>query len=256
MKTTLAVIVTGTFLVLQAQGAASQSLETLSKESWTSFEEQARSPDPAKTSQAVESVEGVAAGPEQKKAAKPAKPVKSSSRWGISFDVRDWKACLDWMSMDIDVIVDGERFSFNPSCSFSFSRGFKTKKGVQCRVEAGMCSSFYPENAFEVRCDGGLRGEIGIPCKDSGDDGVLIEPDWESCVDGWNTMSVRVTVEDEHFEFHPSCDWQFSERFQTKAGGSCYAESGMCTSWHPKNRFEVVCEKGQEGFVTIPCRSR
>ncbi len=262
----LAVLMLGAVPGIRAEEPPSPALESLKK--------QAAKLAPGQTAKTPESIAGVEAKMPALKTTDEAQPAGrravlapirksvggagplSTSARNLRFQVRDWKACLDWMTMDIDVIVDDERFSFHPNCDFSFNRSFKTKKGKQCRVEAGMCSSWYPENAFAVRCDGGIRGEIGIPCKDSGDDGVLIEPDWESCVDGWMSMSVKVTVEAESFEFHPNCDWQFSERFETKAGGSCQVESGMCTSWHPKNRFEVTCEKGQRGFATIPCKSR
>lgn len=189
-------------------------------------------------------------------AKKPAKAISIASSRSIRFEVDDWEECLDWSRMDIDVLVEGERFEFRPSCGFTFREKFTTQKGKQCRVKAGMCTVFDPENAFEVVCDDGQRGKIGIACDDENDDGVLIEPDWESCVEGWNSMSMRVSIEGESFEFHPSCDWSFSERFETKAGGTCVAESGMCTDWDPENRFEVTCDNGQEAMVSIPCQSR
>ncbi|MFC1679100.1 hypothetical protein ACFL2T_02690 [Elusimicrobiota bacterium] len=190
----------------------------------------------------------------QKPAKKPAKAASIAKSRTIRFDVDDWKECLDWSRMDIGVLIDGERFQFNPSCGFTFRKEFATQKGKQCRVRAGMCSSFSPENAFAVECDDGQSGELGIACDDENDNGVLIEPDWESCAEYGRTMSVRISVQGEDFEFHPDCDWSFSERFETTAGGTCLAESGMCTSWDPKNRFEVTCDNGQEAMVSIPCQ--
>jgi len=74
--------------------------------------------------------------------------------------------CIDgWISMDINVSVNGERFNFDPSCNFSFDDTIKTSSGMECRVEAGMCSSFSPQKRFEVTCDDGSSEEIPIKCK-------------------------------------------------------------------------------------------
>jgi hypothetical protein len=69
-----------------------------------------------------------------------------------------------WISMDVDVTVDSESFSFDPSCRFSFDDSFKTKKGLKCDVRAGMCSVFSPKNQFEVSCDDGSSEKVIIDC--------------------------------------------------------------------------------------------
>ncbi|MEM7645573.1 MAG: hypothetical protein AAF203_01575 [Pseudomonadota bacterium] len=77
----------------------------------------------------------------------------------------DESDCLDgWISMDVTIKVDGERFEFDPSCSFSFDENFKTKAGNRCEVEAGMCSSFSPQKKLQVKCSNGAREEIDIHC--------------------------------------------------------------------------------------------
>lgn len=172
----------------------------------------------------------------------------------IDFEVPDWDACLTWLGFDITVLVDGEEFEFDPSCGFNFTESFTTKKGIDCEVEAGMCTSWDPEGRFEVECDG-VREGISIVCKDSTDDGISIEPDWDDCVDGWLSMDITVTVGEESFDFNPSCSFSFSDSIQTEAGGLCEIESGMCSDWEPKESFEVTCEKGQEASVTIPCKN-
>lgn len=74
--------------------------------------------------------------------------------------------CKDsWISMDVTVEVDGESFSFDPSCEFSFNKDFKTKKGLSCKAQAGMCSSFSPRNRFEVSCDDGSQEGVQIECQ-------------------------------------------------------------------------------------------
>ena len=57
-----------------------------------------------------------------------------------------------WMSMDVVVKVDDEVFNFSPSCKFSFTKKFETKNGLECEVNAGMCSSFSPKNRIEATC--------------------------------------------------------------------------------------------------------
>ncbi len=73
--------------------------------------------------------------------------------------------CIDgWMSMDIEVTIDGEDFDFNPSCNFSFSEKNQTQTGKSCKIEAGMCSGFSPEEEFQIECDDGRVAEIDILC--------------------------------------------------------------------------------------------
>lgn len=79
----------------------------------------------------------------------------------------DKNDCLrGWISMDVEVRVDGLKFDFSPSCNFSFLREFKTVKGMKCRINAGMCSAFSPKNKFEVRCDDGAFESVKILCLD------------------------------------------------------------------------------------------
>ncbi len=80
----------------------------------------------------------------------------------ISTDEDD---CLrGWLSMDVTVIVDSEKFIFDPSCNFSFDRSFKTKSGVACTIKAGMCSGFSPRNKIEVDCEGSLTQSVPVKC--------------------------------------------------------------------------------------------
>ena len=69
------------------------------------------------------------------------------------------------ISTDIEVEVDGEKFNFDPSCRFSFSKSIKTKSGNSCEIKAGMCSSFSPKNLFEVKCKDGSKASIPIRCE-------------------------------------------------------------------------------------------
>lgn len=80
----------------------------------------------------------------------------------ISHDESD---CRDgWASMDVVVSVDVERFRFEPSCNFSFSQSFQTSQGLTCQIEAGMCSSFSPQERIEVRCDDGGSDSVSVDC--------------------------------------------------------------------------------------------
>lgn len=90
--------------------------------------------------------------------------VQDAGAWTrITID-NDRNDCLNgWISMDVRVDVDGESFSFDPSCSFSFSQSFSTRAGVSCRADAGMCSSFSPYHQFEVTC-GTSREYVDISC--------------------------------------------------------------------------------------------
>lgn len=77
----------------------------------------------------------------------------------------DENDCVDgWISMDVTVEVGSESFRFDPSCSFSFDDQFTTSSGVECKVEAGMCSNFSPEKRFEVSCDDGSSSGVDIKC--------------------------------------------------------------------------------------------
>ena len=76
----------------------------------------------------------------------------------------DTDDCINgWMSMDVVVSVDDEVFRFDPSCKFSFSKTFKTKNGFECKIDAGMCSSFSPKNRIEVACPN--LSVISVPVK-------------------------------------------------------------------------------------------
>jgi hypothetical protein len=81
----------------------------------------------------------------------------------IDNDEDDCKAAR--ISMDVTVKVDGESFDFDPSCEFSFNKDFKTKSGLSCQAQAGMCSSFSPRNRFEVSCEDGSREGVVIECE-------------------------------------------------------------------------------------------
>jgi hypothetical protein len=67
-------------------------------------------------------------------------------------------------SMDVDVTVDGEHFSFSPSCVFSYDDSIVTSTGLQCVVAAGMCSALSPKGRFEVSCSDTSDESIGIRC--------------------------------------------------------------------------------------------
>lgn len=85
-------------------------------------------------------------------------PLLASAQVEIDNDETD---CLEgWLSMDVRVFVNGERFDFRPSCDFSFDTTFKTSQGEECVIEAGMCSGFGPEKTFDVRCE--RSGQFGI----------------------------------------------------------------------------------------------
>jgi len=88
---------------------------------------------------------------------------------GVYIEIdNDEDDCIDgWISMDVTVRVDGEEFDFNPSCDFSFSDNFITNTGLNCEVDAGMCSGFSPDGRFEVECEDGSSEEIDIECPDA-----------------------------------------------------------------------------------------
>lgn len=167
----------------------------------------------------------------------------------------DDKDCLEGkMSMDVAVKIDGEKFDLDPSCSFSFSRTLKTKSGKECEVRAGMCSSFSPENLFEVKCRDGAKASVPISCKsESSRHGDLeIDAD-QDCAKGRMSTDVEIKINGQKYKFDPSCRFSFSKDFKTKEGVSCKVEAGMCSSFSPKNRFEIKCDNGVKGSVGIRC---
>lgn len=82
----------------------------------------------------------------------------------IKIDLDENDCINSWVSMDVTVRVDQERFSFNPSCKFSFSKNFKTKDGTSCTINAGMCSQFSPRNKLEVNCKDSFSKSVAIKC--------------------------------------------------------------------------------------------
>ena len=89
-------------------------------------------------------------------------PAEAIGRVQIENDKSD---CVNgWVSMDVTVRVDGETFKFTPSCKFSFNESFKTKEGRECRIDAGMCSSFSPTNKIEVVCKPGSQDSVTVDC--------------------------------------------------------------------------------------------
>ena len=168
---------------------------------------------------------------------------------GINIEPKE-NGCLRRSTMDVAVTVDGEKFNLSPSCSFTNS--FKTKGGNVCEVSAGMCSSFSPKNLFEVKCKDGSKASIPILCKT--DSKILIESDQLACAKGrTSSMKITVVLRQQKFDFSPSCFFSFSKEFKTKEGIECNIKAGMCSSFSPKNKFEVLCEDGAKGSTDIQC---
>lgn len=89
-------------------------------------------------------------------------PTEAGTRIQIDNDKSD---CVNgWVSMDVNVRIDDEIFKFTPSCKFSFNENFKTKDGVECKIDAGMCSAFSPRNKIEVSCAGGFQDFVLVDC--------------------------------------------------------------------------------------------
>lgn len=70
-----------------------------------------------------------------------------------------------WSSMDVRIQIDNENFTFNPSCNYSFNKSFKTKSGVTCQVNSGMCSSFSPRQQIYVSCNNSSRDTKTFECQ-------------------------------------------------------------------------------------------
>lgn len=88
----------------------------------------------------------------------------SFGRSNIRIDSDKDKCVQGWISMDVNVTVNGEGFKFDPSCKFSFDQDFATSKGIKCRINAGMCSSFSPANKIEVECRDGSQESVTVAC--------------------------------------------------------------------------------------------
>lgn len=185
---------------------------------------------------------------------KSVKSVVRPKKFGPVSIETDWRDCLDGrISMDVDVRVDGEQFSFSPSCSFSFDNSFTTKKGRSCEVSAGMCSAFSPEKRFEVSCEGLSDEGVDIQCPGDFKGDIEIDADLQDCVDGWMSMDIKISVGGESKDLDLSCGWREDRTFQTRAGGTCRVLSGMCSGWSPERRLDITCEKGQKASMPIMC---
>lgn len=90
----------------------------------------------------------------------------------------------------------------------------------------------------------------------SGDEEVKINFDKPKCLQGSMSMDIEVTVKKETFKFSPSCSFSFSNDFKTKDGTKCSIKAGMCSSFSPKERFEVECDKLKKATVGIPCKGK
>jgi len=66
-------------------------------------------------------------------------------------------------------------------------------------------------------------------------------------------MDVTVKVDDEKFEFDPSCGFSFDEDFKTKSGINCEIKAGMCSAFSPKNKIEVTCGSEKKS-VPVRCK--
>lgn len=82
---------------------------------------------------------------------------------------------------------------------------------------------------------------------------IEIETDEYDCIDGWISMDVTVTVDEETFDFSPSCSFSFSESFVTSKGTQCEIEAGMCSGFSPEKKLEVTCEDLSTEYVEILC---
>jgi len=187
------------------------------------------------------------------------RPTRRDNGRGIAIRPEDYKACADGdMSMDVDVYIDGEKFSMNPSCAFSFDEDIETRKGVECEIEAGMCSPFSPKGRFVVECEDDRKASIPILCKNDDDgkpgDIAIIFDEPLDCYEGEMSTDVEVIVDKESFQFNPSCAFSMSKKIKTKKGMQCSVKAGMCSPFSPKNRFIVECKDGRKSSHQVPCR--
>lgn len=82
---------------------------------------------------------------------------------------------------------------------------------------------------------------------------IEIDNDSDDCVDGWISMDVDITVDDEDFDFNPSCDFSFSKSFETKSGIDCKVKAGMCSGFSPEKELHVDCSDGSHEEIEILC---
>ncbi len=173
----------------------------------------------------------------------------------IEIDI-DRDDCLDgWISMDVEIEIDGEEFELSPSCSFSFDEEIKTKSGVTCEIEAGMCSAFSPQGKLEIECSDGRDEEIQIPCPVENFDLDIDVDDKSACKDDPNgSIDIEVEVDfAEDYDFRASCDWSLRESFTTESGDHCTVESSMCGGFSSSARIEVQCDGGARESTSIDC---
>jgi hypothetical protein len=86
--------------------------------------------------------------------------------WAVTISISESPSfnCLSTSWDDIEVYVDSESFDFSPSCNFSYSDSFKTNEGLNCNIDAAMCSSFLPHDQFVVTCDDGSTESMNVTC--------------------------------------------------------------------------------------------
>jgi|GEM_PF-4443230 len=151
------------------------------------------------------------------------------------------------LSMDVEVKVNGEDFDFAPSCEFTFSDSFKTKTGVMCKIESGMCSSFSGRGELEVDCEGHNDKSIDILCTPE-KVAINIDLDDDDCVNKNDSIDVTVYVANERFSFDPPCNASFwDEDFKTKLGVKCEIEADLCSSSSSgEGEIEVDCGRSEE----------
>ncbi|MFH2202263.1 MAG: hypothetical protein ABIJ96_04035 [Elusimicrobiota bacterium] len=240
------------FLLVLSIGAAGAADETE-----TSFKTPVKLKSVKELNAAVKSLGRKSAQAAKKLQGAPAVKKLSSRRVIEADDVTfrtDWLACVDgWMSMDIQVDLDGEVFDFNPGCGHSFDEEFTTKKGRECEVKAGMCTTWSPERRFEIECSDGLEVGFDVPCAGESRGDILIKPDWDECAEGWMSMDIRVRVGRDYFDFKPNCSFPFNQRFAAPDGGECRVDATMCSGHFPEKSFRVSCAKGQQAEISIPC---
>ena len=55
----------------------------------------------------------------------------------------------------MDIEINGEDFSFNPSCDYSYFNSFTTETGLYCYLDSDMCSYGDTESYIELYCEDG-----------------------------------------------------------------------------------------------------
>ena len=96
-------------------------------------------------------------------------PSEKTEKTGAAASIQVLNNCIrNSITETAYVNLGNEQVSFILMCHSYAKQQFQTNAGVQCELETGMCTQFYPYHMILVRCADGLVTGHAVACPSEG----------------------------------------------------------------------------------------